>query len=72
MGILKLAAMKDSEDQIVLICNRCKCPIDDRDMTGLTVTKHCPRCGQMLGEWGTEAARDAAPAAFAKESSEKL
>ena len=43
--------------RIQLLCGECKAPA--QDCKSLTIQKVCVRCGIPLGEWMTEAERDA-------------
>jgi len=43
--------------RVVLLCKTCKAPAEDAHST--TILKVCPKCGIPLGEWKTEAERDA-------------
>ena len=43
--------------RVVLLCKVCKAPAQDAKST--TILKVCSKCGTPLGEWATEAQRDA-------------
>jgi hypothetical protein len=54
----QLAGAPGAGGRVVLICKKCQVAAEDAK-TGQTVLKVCPQCGTPLGEWNTEAERNA-------------
>jgi hypothetical protein len=60
----QLMGVKDATGHVQLFCKACKAPA--KDSRGATVLKVCSQCGIRLGEWVTEAERNAELREFAK------
>jgi hypothetical protein len=60
----QLMGVRDSTGHVQLFCKLCNAPAQDG--RGLTVLKVCSKCGVPLGEWITEAERNAELREFAK------
>lgn len=54
----QLAGVAQAGGSVALICGRCVVPAEDA-RTPSTILKVCANCGTPLGEWATEAERDA-------------
>ena len=60
----QLVGVTTDGGHILLLCAECKSPA--KDCKSLTIQKVCVRCGIPLGEWITEAERDAELREFAE------
>ena len=60
----QLMGVKDATGHIQLVCKLCKMPA--KDGRGPTLLKVCSKCGVRLGEWITEAQRNAELREFAE------
>jgi predicted amidophosphoribosyltransferase len=60
----QLMGVKDKTGHILLLCKECNAPA--QNAKSLTILKVCSNCGQPLGEWATEAERDAELHEFAE------
>jgi len=60
----QLIGVKDATGHVQLFCKVCKAPA--KDGRGSTFLKVCSKCGVRLGEWITEAQRNAELREFAK------
>jgi hypothetical protein len=60
----QLMGVRDSTGHVQLLCKECKAPA--QDARSLTLLKVCSECGVPLGEWITEAERDAELHQFAE------
>jgi hypothetical protein len=60
----QLMGVKDVRGHVQLFCKLCNAPAQDGK--GLTVLKVCSKCGVPLGEWITEAERNAELREFAR------
>ncbi len=59
-----LMGVKDAQGRILLLCSECNAPA--QHAKSLTILKVCSNCGILLGEWATEALRDAELHEFAE------
>ena len=60
----QLMGVKDARGRILLLCKECNSPAQDEKT--IMILKVCSNCGMPLGEWRTEAERDAELHEFAE------
>jgi hypothetical protein len=60
----QLMGVKDTDGHVLLLCSECTAPA--QDAKSLTFLKVCSKCGIPLGEWTTEAERNAELHEFAE------
>jgi predicted amidophosphoribosyltransferase len=61
----RLMGVKDNMGHILLLCKKCNAPAQDAKTS--TILKVCSNCGLPLGEWRTEAERNAELRKFAEQ-----
>jgi NMD protein affecting ribosome stability and mRNA decay len=59
----QMVGVKDATGHVQLLCKVCNAPA--KDARSVTVLKVCSKCGMRLGEWRTEAERNAELREFA-------
>jgi hypothetical protein len=60
----QLMGVKDARGRILLLCKECNSPAQDEKT--IMILKVCSNCGMPLGEWTTEAERNAELHEFAE------